>query len=107
VILYYDSEFDTLEYADTELWYEDGTSIPKKLTFGKVLREAKINKIPITKTKKNINIVYEPILPSSFNIAKTMASLANTNGGYLLIGCSKEDGIIGLNSEFNINELTR
>jgi len=116
VILYYDSEFDTLEYADSELWYEDGTSIPKKLTFGKVLREAKINKIPITKTKKSIidviynpineDIAYEPILPSSFNIAKTMASLANTNGGYLLIGCSKEDGIIGLNSEFNIGELT-
>ncbi len=34
-----------------------------------------------------------------------MASLANTNGGYLIIGCSKEDGIIGLNSEFNIDEL--
>jgi hypothetical protein len=116
VILYYDSEFDTLEYADSELWYEDGTSIPKKLTFGKVLREAKINKIPIAKTKKNIidiiynptneDISYQPILPSSFNIAKIMASLANTNGGYLIIGYSKEDGIIGLSSEFNIDELT-
>lgn len=117
VILHYDSEFDTLEYTDSELWYDDGDSIPKKLTFGKVLREAKINRIPIIKTNKNIidiiydneneNITYKPILPSSFDIAKIMASFANTNGGYLIIGCSKEEGIIGLSSEFNIDELTR
>ncbi len=117
VILHYDSEFATLEYADSELWYEDEDSAPKKLTFGKVLREAKINRIPIIKTNKNItdiiydygneDIIYKPILPSSFDIAKIMASLANTNGGYLIIGCSKEEGIIGLSSEFNIDELTR
>jgi hypothetical protein len=29
VILYYDSEFDTLEYSDSDLWYEDGISKPK------------------------------------------------------------------------------
>lgn len=115
VIIYHDSEFDTLEYSDSELWYEDGASIPKKLTFGKVLREAKINKIPIRRTKqeKIIDIIhniagedtaYEPILPSSYDIAKTMASLANTNGGYFIIGCSKESDILGISAEFNIDE---
>lgn len=115
VIIYHDSEFDTLEYSDSELWYEDGVSIPKKLTFGKVLREAKINKIPITRSKeeKIIDIIhniagedtaYEPILPSSFDIAKTMASLANTNGGYFIVGCSKESDILGINAEFNLGE---
>ncbi len=115
VIIYHDSEFDTLEYSDSELWYEDGVSIPKKLSFGKVLREAKINKIPITRSKeeKTIDIIYniegedtayEPILPSSFDIAKTMASLANTNGGYFIVGCSKESDILGISAEFNIDE---
>jgi len=118
VILYNDTEFDTLEYSDSELWYEDGVSTPKKLTFGKVLREAKINKIPITKNEKekvidiihNIideDVAYEPILPSSFDIAKTMASLANTNGGYLIIGCSKESEILGISSEFDIDKITQ
>ena len=116
VILYYESEYDTLEYADSELWYEDGTSTPKKLTFGKVLREAKINKIPIVKNnQKNIidivydpeneDIIYESISPSSFDIAKAMASLANTNGGYLIIGCTKESEIVGIDSEFDIERL--
>jgi hypothetical protein len=47
VILYHPSEFDTLEYADSELWYEDGSSVPKKLTLGKILKDAKINRIPV------------------------------------------------------------
>jgi hypothetical protein len=116
VIIYFPSELDALEYADSELWYEDGVSIPKKLTFGKVLRDAKINKIPIRETKEekvinllnnftNEDIAYEPILPSSFDIAKAMASLANTNGGYLIIGCSKEKQIIGIHSDFNTTQL--
>ncbi len=115
VILYYDAEFDTLEYTDSELWYEDGISTPQRLTFGKVLREAKINKIPITKNKKekiidiihhitDEDVAYEPILPSSFDIAKTMASLGNTNGGYLIIGCSKESEVLGISDEFNIEK---
>jgi hypothetical protein len=118
VILYYPSEFDTLEYSDSELWYEDGVSIPKKLTFGKLLRDAKINKIPIKRDKKekiidiiknpkNEEVAFEAILPSSFDIAKIMASLANTNGGYFIIGYSEEDGIVGINSEFHVDELTQ
>lgn len=118
VIVYYPSEIDTLEYADSELWYENGISVPKKLTLGKILRDTKINKIPITKNKKeeiidilinpkNEEFACEPILPSSLKIAQILASLANTNGGYLIIGYSEESGIIGINSEFNTTEMTQ
>jgi hypothetical protein len=47
VIIFHSSEFDTLEYANSELWYEDGNSIPKKLTLGKILKDTKINRIPV------------------------------------------------------------
>jgi len=118
VILYYPSELDTLEYADSELWYEDGKSKPKRLTFGKLLRDTKINKIPIIRSKKekiieiiknpqNEEVSFEAILPSSFDIAKVMASLANTNGGYFIIGYSDEDGIVGISSEFRVDKLTK
>ncbi|MGJ0329216.1 ATP-binding protein [Aliarcobacter cryaerophilus] len=118
VILHYPSEFDTLEYSDSELWYEDGKSTPKKLTFGKLLRDAKINKIPIERNEKekiidiintpgNEEVAFEAILPSSFVIAKTIASLANTNGGYFIIGYSEENGIVGINNEFHVDEVTK
>jgi hypothetical protein len=118
VIIHYPSELDTLEYADSELWYEDGTSIPRKLTFGKLLRDTKINQIPIIwdekekiidiiNNPKNEEVACETILPSSFNMARIMASLANTNGGYLIIGYSEESGIVGLNSDFNVMKLTQ
>lgn len=118
VIVYYPSEIDTLEYTESELWYENGVSIPKKLTLGKILRDTKINKIPINKNKKekiidiiinpkNEEIACEPILPSSLKIAQILSSLANTNGGYLIIGYSEEFGIVGINSEFNTTEMTQ
>lgn len=47
VILFYSSEYDVLEYADAELWYEDGKTTPKKLTLGKILKDTKINRIPV------------------------------------------------------------
>lgn len=50
VIIYYDSEFDLLDYkTDWELWVEDGKSEPQKLTFGKILKLTGINKIPLRK----------------------------------------------------------
>lgn len=118
VIVYYPSEIDTLEYAESELWYENGISVPKRLTLGKILRDTKINKIPINKNKKeeiidilinpkNEEVACEPILPSSLRIAQILASLANTNGGYLIIGYSEETGIVGINNEFNTTEMTQ
>ena len=47
VILYYDAEFDTLENADSELWYENGKDEPKILRLGKILKDTKINRIPV------------------------------------------------------------
>ena len=118
VLIHYRSELDTLEYSDSELWYEDGESIPRKLTFGKVLRDARINKIPIIwdekekiidiiQNPKNEDVAYIEIPPSPFDIAKIMASLANTNGGYFIMGYSEENGIVGIASDFNVAGLTQ
>lgn len=52
VILYYDAEFDTLDYAkDFELWVENGRSTPEKLTFGKILKLTCVNRIPLGSIK--------------------------------------------------------
>lgn len=47
VILYYDAEFDTLENADSELWCENGKDEPEIIRLGKVLKDTKINRIPV------------------------------------------------------------
>ena len=50
IIIYYDSEFDVLDYTkDWELWVENGKSKPQKLTFGKILKITGVNKIPLRK----------------------------------------------------------
>ena len=52
IIIYYDSEIDMLDYEkDCELWVEDGTSVPEKITFGKILRLTGVNKIPLREIK--------------------------------------------------------
>lgn len=52
VILYYDAEFDTLDYTkDFELWVENGSAIPEKLTFGKILKLTGVNRIPLRSIK--------------------------------------------------------
>lgn len=52
VILYYDAEFETLDYSkDFELWVEDGKSAPEKLTFGKILRLTGVNRIPLRRIR--------------------------------------------------------
>lgn len=52
VILYYDSEKDILDYEkDWELWVEDGTDNPEKITFGKMLKLTGINKIPLKRIR--------------------------------------------------------
>lgn len=47
VIVYYSSEKDTLDYANAELWIDNGKSTPRHLTLGKILKTAGINKIPV------------------------------------------------------------
>lgn len=53
VVLYYDAEFETLDYTkDFELWVDNGISVPEKLTFGKILKLTGVNKIPLRRIKK-------------------------------------------------------
>lgn len=47
VIVYYNSEKDTLDFENSELWVDDGFSEPKKLTLGRILKTTEINKIPV------------------------------------------------------------
>ncbi len=47
VILYYSSEKDTLDFANSELWIDNGIDKPKQLTLGKILKNIGINKIPV------------------------------------------------------------
>ncbi|MBU3135796.1 ATP-binding protein [Clostridium gasigenes] len=52
VILYYDSERDILDYEkDWELWVEDDSNDPEKITFGKMLKLTGINKIPLKRIR--------------------------------------------------------
>ncbi|MGB5931019.1 MAG: hypothetical protein WBH03_22750 [Cyclobacteriaceae bacterium] len=46
VIIYYGSEQNTLDFEYSELWIDDGTDV-KKITFGHILKKAKIRKFPI------------------------------------------------------------
>ncbi|OUS68711.1 hypothetical protein B1748_33190 [Paenibacillus sp. MY03] len=47
VIVYYRSEKDTLDYANAELWIDNGEDEPRHLTFGKILKKTGINRIPV------------------------------------------------------------
>jgi hypothetical protein len=47
VIVYYSSEKDTLDYANAELWIDNGREVPRHLTLGKILKTTGINKIPV------------------------------------------------------------
>lgn len=47
VIVYYSSEKDTLDYANAELWIDNGIEEPRHLTLGKILKTTGINKIPV------------------------------------------------------------
>ena len=52
VILYYQAEFDTLDYEkDWELWVENGETEPQKITFGKILKITGVNKLLLWKLK--------------------------------------------------------
>lgn len=53
VILYYDAEFETLDYTkDFELWVDNGRTDPEKLTFGRILKLTGVNRIPLRRIAK-------------------------------------------------------
>lgn len=46
--IYYRTEMDILDYSiDWELWVEDGKSTPQKITFGKMIKLTRLNRIPL------------------------------------------------------------
>jgi len=47
VIIYYSSEKDTLDDPNSELWIDNGSEEPRRLTLGKVLKTTGINRIPV------------------------------------------------------------
>ncbi|MBC1573776.1 ATP-binding protein [Listeria booriae] len=122
VILFYTSEFDVLKYVNAELWYEDGISIPKRMTMGQMLEKTMVNRIPIPKLEVSRQEVDEfanqrgseifefssvPFAPQK--IAKIISSFANLDGGKLVFGMQENliepNDIIGLSSDYKINEI--
>ncbi len=48
VRIHYSTEKDILDYSmDWELWVEDGKDEPQKLTFGKIIKLTRLNRIPL------------------------------------------------------------
>ncbi|WP_370980069.1 sacsin N-terminal ATP-binding-like domain-containing protein [Agaribacterium sp. ZY112] len=123
VLLYYTSEFDVLEYVDSEFWCVDGTNVPQRVTIGHLLRMTKINRIPIAnfkfedqefeefvKKKKTVDFEFDPVPSSPYKIAQTISSFANTEGGELVYGITKngtENQLLGLSTDFRMDEITR
>lgn len=116
--IFYDSEFDVLEYVDAELWYEDGVTPPKQFTLGQLLKMKKINKIPIKKIAiKDIEINnpkseildFDAVPFSPEKTAQIISSFANTKGGTILFGIKElsptENEIVGLSTDFNVVDI--
>lgn len=117
--LYYDSEFDVLEYVDAELWYEDGVTPPKQFTLGQLLKMKAINKIPIKQINikdielnnpKSETLDFDAVPFSPEKIAKIISSFANTKGGTILFGIKElsptKNEIVGLSTDFNVVDIT-
>lgn len=124
VLLYYTSEFDVLQYVDSELWYVHDDNIPRQLTLGHLLKETEINRIPIrdividdTEIESLINhsksetFEFNPIPYVPQKIAIIISSFANTDGGTLIFGLKElsllTNEVVGLSDDFNIVEITK
>jgi len=124
VLLYYTSEFDVLQYVDSELWYVHGNNIPRQITLGHLLKETKINRIPIrdiiiddTELESLINhsnsetFEFNPIPYVPQKIAIIISSFSNTDGGTLIFGLKElsltTNEIVGLSNDFNIVDITK
>ncbi|OPJ65881.1 sacsin N-terminal ATP-binding-like domain-containing protein [Clostridium chromiireducens] len=123
ILIFYQSEFDVLEYVDAELWYEDGITPPKQFTFGQLLKMTGVNRIPIKNIdvndaelqtllnkSKSEELEFNPIPYSHYKIAKIISSFANKNGGTLIFGLKEflpnSNKIIGLSSDFQVDKIT-
>lgn len=117
--LFYNSEFDVLEYVDAELWYEDGVTPPKQFTLGQLLKMKKINKIPIKQIEikdlevnnpKSEILDFDAVPFSPEKTAKIISSFANTKGGTILFGIKElsptKNEIVGLSTDFNVIDIT-
>ncbi len=117
--LYYDSEFDVLEYVDAEIWYEDGVIPPKQFTLGQLLKMTKINKIPIKKVAikdaefnnpKSEILEFDAVPFSPVKTARIISSFANTKGGTIVFGIKElspiKNEIVGLSTDFNVIDIT-
>lgn len=63
--------------------------------------------LEIINKKVETDVEYKPTLPTAKIIAKILASFANTNGGYLILGVKSKktkNQIVGLSSDFYITE---
>lgn len=124
VLIYYTSEFDVLEYVDAELWYEDGTNIPQKITIGQLLKKTGVNRIPIntielteseieslTNESKSEILEFSAVPYAPQKIAKIISSLANTSGGKLIFGMTEIspdlNEVVGLSKDFSVTEITK
>ncbi|WP_239617324.1 ATP-binding protein [Cohnella mopanensis] len=124
VLIYGTSEFDVLEYVDSELWCEDGINAPQKITFGQLLKKTEINRIPIRNiaiTKYELETLlndpksealdFNPVPYVPQKIAKIISSFANTNGGTLIFGLKENsptsNEIVGLSTDFQVIEITK
>ncbi len=123
VLLYYTSEFDVLEYVDSEFWCEDGENVPQKITIGHLLKMTKINRIPITnftfeeqefeefiKKQKSVDFEFDAVPSSPYKVAQIISSFANTEGGALVYGINKngtENKFVGLSTDFRMDDITK
>lgn len=49
IYIYYQSELDTMDYEDYELWVDNNQDTPRQLTFGKLLKITGVKVIPLQK----------------------------------------------------------
>ncbi len=49
--------------------------------------------------KENTNLEFKRTIDNPYKIARTLAALANTSGGFLLVGIDDDKTIVGINSE--------
>jgi hypothetical protein len=56
------------------------------------------------------NLIYKAVLPTSRTVAQMISALANTNGGYIVLGVivaqNKKTQVIGLSEDFHANAIT-
>ncbi len=112
-----------LEYVDAEFWCEDGKNVPQKITMGHLLKMTKINRIPLTnltleaqkfeqfiKKQKSVDFEFDAVPSSPYRVAQIISSFANTEGGALVYGISKngiENKFLGLSTDFRMDEITK